>query len=121
MFPSLTRQRCVTAARSAERRGSWRCTDTLPSGETISFHYTWWKSVAAARAEYDGQRTISRETLADGRVQWYIAANDGQAKSALVYGSAPWGVTVYAPTDAALEAALSSLLEMRPARQVNRA
>jgi len=126
VFPTLNGQDC-TDITTPEQRGMGRklllqCLDYLPDGTEIRINYSQWTSVSAGFDHYETQGLARTQVYADnGDVslfRWDGVGTDGEYKTAGLYGQEPYSSSVYAPSAAALQQALTTLVAGRPVDQV---
>ena len=119
VFPNLSSQNCKDITGSGDavgRKVLMQCFVSLPDGTPVKINYSQWTYVAAAREHYTGKGM----TEADGGSLYTFAgvARDGQPNHAWVYRKEPFSASLYAPDQAALDEAVATLINARPADQV---
>jgi len=115
VFPSMTRQSCMDRSGIGEAPGRKlliQCFDTLPDGTQIKLNYSQWGAVNNAVQHYVGKGMA--QALGGGYYGFTGLAEDGQVNAAWLYQKEPYSVSVYAPTQSALDEALGTMVQSRP-------
>jgi hypothetical protein len=119
VFPNLSGQKCGAPTQTGPGVVlRILCTDRLADGTRVQIGYYQWQSVRAGIAFYDGQGL----TRADdgGFLRWTGASGgpSGTAKSAALYGNAPFSLTVTLPGSVQSGAGDDRIFALRPPEQV---
>jgi len=129
VFPSFDPDRCRERARQAAiplRLQLWDCRIRLDSGTTVTIRYSEWRAEEYAdqldhyTEKYSGG--TRREVVETGRTVRYVWRSNalvrGVYESTSMYVGQPWSLSVDAPTIAARDAALRTVVEFRAAARL---
>ena len=110
VFPSMAGQACATQSGSAPgRKLLVQCFDYLQDGTEIRINYSQWASVSAATEHYEGKGLV--QTLAANGIYTLSGyARTGELNNAWIYQKEPYSASVYAPDQAGMTQALSTLV-----------
>jgi hypothetical protein len=118
VFPSMGGQSCREIGGSAAgRKLLLQCFDYLPDGTEIRINYSQWASVSAASAHYASKGLASSQ--ANGLLFFSGPAEVGDdLNTAFIYQKEPYSASVYAPDQASMGEAFTSLVFGVPPAEV---